>query len=475
MNRVNREALFGAIGELSEELLERSERAGRSGDFIFGEKDGAAETGTNRESKAANRIAGQDITADEDGTAGQDRMADEDGTAGQGRMTDEDGAAGGSRTERREKTAGKKWTRGLLAAACLLLAVLGVRETIDRLGLLRMGCSTWAGTIVDGVYYYYQRHSGVWRYTPEEGSRRVLSEWDMDGWQVNEYGIYYSQGRGLYVKEHETGKSRCLFKSGFFESSHISFSLQKDKTVVVTVYNKSRETKYQILLDAVTGESLGQVTEILPYVMYDGLLYSEAALQVGDRRLTLVSKDRREECDLQENGESILKEDWPYVSSFRKSYFGDNLFLQFREEGDGHGSFRYLVLRPDGNDSVLELGYMPSAGTNEFLFDSRGFGPVDHEEFKEAEEDSEAEGSQYDTIWCMEIAAGEYWQLELDMESSGEKLPNGRVAAYDMATDGELLFTCAPWAKEQTCWRIVYNEEGKPAVLELISADIRKD
>jgi len=397
--------------------------------------------------------------------------------------------------ERSERTsAGKKGMRRLrrllLAAASMCVLIMGIRETVDRLELFRMGCNAASGTLVDGVYYYRERHNGLWQYTPEEGSRKIISEWVMDGWEVNTYGVYYSQGRGLYVREHESGKKRCLFKAGLWESSFIHFTLRQDGNVVVSVHNSRRETVYQVLLDGITGEVLEQVTDVLPCPGYEGLLYSEAHFQVGERQITLVPREGRNCCDVLENGISLLEEgEWVY--SWPGTYYGDNLFLRFRDEEESPVFVRYLVLRPDGNDSELVAeGGIPLAGNNEYLFNSldpRVYGgnveseeedsldPGVYGDSVEPEEGTEETGYSYDTVWCMEIATGEYWQLEIEGGDPADSSDRIKVLAYDMETDGELLFTCAPWSSEQMCWQIIYDEAGRPSALRLISGDIRAE
>lgn len=66
------------------------------------------------------------------------------------------------------------------------------------------------------------------------------------------------------------------------------------------------------------------------------------------------------------------------------------------------------------------------------------------------------------TLWCMEIATGECWQVQKNHETT----------IYDMETDGEWMFTCVPWSEEQVCWRLAYDESGRPTALELVSGDI---
>ena len=340
----------------------------------------------------------------------------------------------------------KRLRRWLTVAACVALVILGTAEVIDRMGYLRMGCSAWAGTLVDGVYYYNVSHSGVWRYTPQDGSRRIVSAWEADGWQVNAYGIYYTQGRSLYVREHESGKKRRLYRAGLFESTDIGLSMQTDGNVVVRVYNRRKDIVYEVyelLLNGVTGNVLGEVTEKVSY-SEKGLLYSESHFQVGERQLILVKEEGKEGYDLLENGESLLPEGRRLESSNWIRYYGSTLFLPFCREKDAVSS-DYLVVRPDGSDSILESGNRSFlTGTDDFLFYLIG------------------NAGTVNTLWCMEIATGECWQVQKNRE----------ITIYDMVTDGEWMYTCVPWSEEQVCWRLVYDESGRPAILELVSEDI---
>ena len=65
-------------------------------------------------------------------------------------------------------------------------------------------------------------------------------------------------------------------------------------------------------------------------------------------------------------------------------------------------------------------------------------------------------------LWRMEIATGECWRVQKNQE----------ITIYDMETDGEWMYTCVPWSEEQVCWRLVYDESGRPTAFELVSEDI---
>lgn len=200
---------------------------------------------------------------------------------------------------------------------------------------------------------------------------------------------------------------------------------------------------YELLLDGITGEVLGEVTAKTSY-SGKGLLYSKSHFQVGDRQLVLVEKEGTYGYDLSEGGESVLPEGRSLEDSYWRRRYGDSLFWPFRREEDLPTS--YLVLRPDGNDSILETGGRPfQTGTDDFLFYLIG---------------SSADAG--DSLWCMEVATGECWQVKKSHE----------ITIYGMVTDGELMFTCVPWSEEHVCWRLTYDETGRPVALELVSEDI---
>lgn len=331
-----------------------------------------------------------------------------------------------------------RWVRGLAIAACLCLMLAGAVQTLLRFDYLSAGCSAWPGAIVDGTYYYNVAHRGVYCYTPEGESRKLLSTFWEEGWLVNDYGLYYKRGRSLFVRVHETGQTQRLYTAGWLDCTHIGFSLQQDGTVVLTEYNKHTEMRRELLLDGGTGKVLETVLEPTSYddIFRDAVLpYSDSHFQVGSREVDLVPTGEANRCDLLEDGESILPEG-VRISRWASAYFGPNLWLSCEEEEDSLCT--YFVLRPDGNDFLITLpNHYYEAGTEDFLF------YVDV------------------GVWCLELATGAQWKLEAPEE----------WAFYSLATDGDDLYSCVPWDDAQTCWRLIYTD-GRPSRLELVEGDI---
>ena len=149
------------------------------------------------------------------------------------------------------------WPRRLrrlaAAAACFALILgLGV-QTLLRFDYFRSGCSAWPGSVVDGTYYFRVAHSGLWRWSEETGTEKILSTYWYDGAIVNDYGVYFNRGRTLYVLPHATGKTEKLYTASRAKCTHIGFSLLADGQVDLMVYDKDRQMGSEYLLDGATG------------------------------------------------------------------------------------------------------------------------------------------------------------------------------------------------------------------------------
>ena len=341
-----------------------------------------------------------------------------------------------------------KWTA---LAACICLILVGTVHTLLRFDYFRAGCSAMPGTIVNGLYYYNVSHDGVYAYCPGGESQKLLSTCWEDGWLVNDYGLYYMRGKSLYVRPHGGHKSVKLHTAK--GSTHISFLLQPDGNVIVTAYNKHKELIRQQLLDGKTGDLLKTVMEPTPYDVYYKLgKYSDLNYSVGSRKLLLSYVEENTESGLFvpsgfglfENGENILPED---IRVYKGSslYSGHTLILSgYREKEEAVENKEYflIILTPDGNDRILAVQnryYL--TGTDSYLF-----------------------YSHLDGVWCLSLEDGSYWELEALQDSA--------VSFYDFSTDGQYLYSCAPWDHIQECWLVEYNDTGRPVRLVLIDEDI---
>ena len=332
-----------------------------------------------------------------------------------------------------------RWTKALAACASLCLVLLGTVGTLLRFDYFRSGCGAWCGNIVEGTYYFTVPHDGVYSYSPEEGTKKQLSAFWEDGWLVNDYGIYYTRGRSLFVQVHETGKRQRLYTAAWWDWTHIGFSLEEDGNVVVTQYDKYRERISEVLVDGVTGQVLGEVTPVISYDEWwnDATpLYSRIHFQVGERTLTLDATGGEYRYDLTEDGRSLLPAGMRVSGATR---FGDRLW--FRSAGESEDTVTWYVASPDGNDQVVTLPlHTYQTGTGDYLFyvDDSNSG-----------------------IWCAEASTGQRWKLQTDVDCD----------FYSIVTDGTWMYTCVPWGEEQVCWELAW-EEGRPTALKLVSENI---
>ena len=353
-----------------------------------------------------------------------------------------------------------RWGNALAAAACIVLVLTAGIDILARFEFLAAGWGAWPGTIIDDAYFFRIPHSGIWKYTPEEGASLQLSTFWEDGTLINRYGLYFDRGRSLYVKPHSTGKTEKLYTADWPESTHIGMDLQPDGTVIVTVYNKNEKTFSQLQLDGATGEILETVTPASDYSALS-TRYTQTTFQVGSRivKLEAVHDSGLEwtPYTLTENGVSIVPEGL-YLSQY-PVYVGDDLYFdvddtdEWRNSSDAVStSERVLLLRPDGTTRLLERPrYYYCGGSGEYLF------YVDHS----AREDEDYASA----VGCYEIATGEYWALS---RKGGEE-----IDIYDFATNGQVLYSSCPWDDAQILWQIAY-EDGRPVSLQLTDENIHE-
>lgn len=333
----------------------------------------------------------------------------------------------------------RRWVKGLAAAACLALVIGTAGMFIDRLGFFRAGCSAWPGTFADGRYYYTVQHSGLYCWDGEK-TEKVLGAFWYDGWMVNDYGLYYKQGRSQYVIPHETGKRHKLYTAPLFRTSHIGASFYGDD-LVIRVYNKWKKYASEVLIDGKTGEVLAEVTPRISYSdLSDNLAWGDTHFLLGQRELVLVPGGTEYEFVLTEKGQPLLPEG--ETVSVYANHFGEELWFEVR---DGDESLRTVyIARLAGDDTVMAVPC------------DSGAEPADGYAYWVKNEPGE--------VWCMDTRTGESWRLEADTE----------MEFYALSTDGVHLFSCVPWDDYQALWQIVRQESGRPVGLVLLDPDIQK-
>lgn len=331
----------------------------------------------------------------------------------------------------------RRWTKALAAAAYLALVVSTAGMFIDRLGLFRAGCSAWPGDFVEGRYYYTVQHRGLYCWDGETIEKVLGALW-YDGKLVNDYGVYYTRGRSLWVKPHDTGKSKKLYTAPLLDCSHIGFRFYGED-VVVRLYNKWKEYASEVLLDGETGQFLAEVTPQIPYSdLYDNLTYSDTHFLVGERKLVLQPGDDEYSFVLTENGQLLLPEGQT-VSVYANRY-GEELWFDVRDGDDGQRTV--YIARPNGEDTLLKstCNYSGSvAGGYAYWVEN-----------------------EPDEVWCMDTRTGESWPLATDAE----------MEFYELSTDGVHLVSCVPWDDYQALWQVDYDTEGRPVGLTLADRDI---
>ncbi len=336
------------------------------------------------------------------------------------------------------KVVGFGWRQLAALAACIALVLGSGWTVIDRLDLFRAGCSAWPGEFVDGRYYFTNGHGSVYCWDGETTERVVGGFWS-EGWLVNDYGVFYKQGRRQFVVDHATGTRRKLFSASVFESSHIGADLYGED-VIVRVYNKRKEIAREVLVDSRTGEQTPVMDWIDYRQLYKGQTFSDTHLLVGDRQIEL-RLDESEHGTLWEQDTPLLPDGVEAVGRYWDQYYDQVWF--------GAGDKQFYVLRSDGEDRLVDLNgmavYHVSAAAGDFAWWT---GSAGEEGIDQA-------------VWCMDTRTGEYWPLKHDTP----------MQFYELATDGVHLVSCVPWDDYQALWRIDY-ENGRPAALTLLENDL---
>lgn len=369
----------------------------------------------------------------------------------------------------------RSWRTALIKAACIALVLFSGIYVAGRFDYsLGAGCASSPGTIADGRYYYHVRHSGVWCYDPAMGtSERVLSTFWYDGYAVNGYGIYYLRGETLYVQVHETGERIKLYTAPqdctrlFFSllgDGRIdvrlrfnSYTIHQDKVPTDTEPNvPSRSYNDTIvwseyLLDGRTGELLEVRQEYASSGAGFKQFYENTHLTLGGYEFTLVPSGQRADgvalYRLLRDSEDVTPEGTLFDQGFFVLRGGQYALVECVR--GGKLTHNMLCLGADGSVTTLRC-----PNTRSYVAAADGFVFYDQYEWQLAEQ-------RYVGVGCHDIATGEEWLLTVDRTDLTREL-------YDYTTDGVYLYACAPWSSAHTVWRLVSDEDGRPAALEYV-------
>ncbi len=319
-----------------------------------------------------------------------------------------------------------------LAASLLLTFAVGLWVQIDQNRFVA-SCGGSPGTLVNGVYYFYDLNSGFYAYTPGGEVTRLVSEMlhDLEGICVNDYGTYYTTAgrRHLVVRVHETGETVTLYRADRSDYTHTRIHELYEDTVLYMLYNKDLAYRTLLLLDARTGEVMETLLEKQPYDAYR----ADIPYPVGERNIALRNDPTTPLRHLVEDGKPIL---WEGFELTIGDLYGNNLYAGgsliggfYRDDKDGSRTRHYVLLRPDGENVLVRDAFEVIGGTDDYLF-------------------GRPRGEDSHTLWSYCIATGETALLISDYRKQ------------EIVTDGIHLYATAPWSSQADVYRLDYSPDG---------------
>ncbi len=321
-------------------------------------------------------------------------------------------------------------------AACLLVAIIGAIYVQIDLNYFVAACGGAPGTIANGRYYYYDLNAGYFVYDPATGeSEMLVSELfhDLERGAVNEYGFYYTAmgSRQLKCRVHETGETVTLYEAPRDEWTHTVITELYEDAILYTLYNKDLRVRTLLLLDARSGKVLETIADRMPYGVEDYTI----PYPVGDRHIGRTTDlDRTNLRHITEDGEPIrLNGHYLAVGDAvgHNKYAGDSLIASYMKDGTSTGGQQFALIRPNGNDILIDPSFDVFGGTNDYLF---GHLTTDK--------------APYDTVYSYHIATGETAVLIADYQMQ------------EITTDGTYLYASAPWGRATEVYRLDYAADG---------------
>lgn len=331
-------------------------------------------------------------------------------------------------------------------AVCLCLVLLGAFVFQLKFGESDQGapasdlCGAGVGMLVGDMYYGVSEGS-VYRYSLKKGKEIVISEKHLYDYKVDAYAIYYTRtdkARSLFILPHDSSKSQVLYTADKDRCDSLIIDSFEEGTITLWLIGTedANDMRQLVQLDRTTGEILADMA--LSHEAYNERNRKDEYL-VGTTMFTLIG----EEATMLRDGEDFLPTGTRV--EYEPRYYGQNLLIRFVYE-DQSVPEQMLLASPDGVLTNLPEGdYL--AGTDTFLLFMRT--------------EPNASGESVSSLYAYDIPSGETCKIHEDMD------------CYEAVTDGVLLYSFVPWNDGRTdCWRLVYDETGRIASLELVEADI---
>ncbi|MDR0249183.1 MAG: hypothetical protein LBI44_05955 [Oscillospiraceae bacterium] len=364
----------------------------------------------------------------------------------------------------------KRWA-GLAACVCAAVGLVGA-ATAFFTGFPILGARSGGnfGCLAGGSYYYATDFN-IYRYA--EGQReRLMSTFNVHNWAVDERGLYFTRGRFLYAREHETGLQRLLYTANTANNkvniSHLGNGQITVSPVNSKLYSATGMATYA-RIDCGTGELLWQ-DDVAALGEQMAIIYTgtpDYEFPVGGHALKMVLVPNEglanDVYELYLDGEPFfdLSEDEHMSMETMPVYYGENLLINYQKNVKVWGWER--------NGEVWNVDEWHYEGTGEvgnILFTSGGEAvDLPAGRYIAGTDDSLIYiGGEPDHPNPVRVNAYDV--------KSGESLYLASIDLHDAATDGVWLFTTAPWSRRTDCWKLVYDSAGKLIGLQLWDDDI---
>lgn len=382
----------------------------------------------------------------------------------------------------------RMWKRGLLAACVLLIVGVVVQFAVLFIGIpgARGGNPSPEGIAAGGYYYHKTSEGDVFRYSPEEGSVRLIKGCILDRWKntgypttANDYGFYYSKGDWIYRIKHGETKSEKLYRYEVKVGNIYLYPAGASDIAVEVHYDDKNVGLHNelFIIDGITGdrkvtiideyvnqEEIGAIRNVLRKEepgsdaynqSFDQLnkhtpaFATEITYTVGNRTLKLALEEGKDWFDytyrLTENGKSLYN---GYVEPYDVRTVGDSLVFTVGRGGNNLGKDLngYVIVSPDGTNRVVNVPSVP--GNEKFFFTVKDM------------DDGQ-------TILAVRVSDNEKFTLNWDRPEENN--------VWYIYSDGTYLWTMGYNGEKgdylPSCYRIEY-ENGIPTALTLIDDDI---